>query len=127
MRELKFRAWNVSEKCWAKEFYPLFNGYDEGRGGHWMEGVQGDNDEDLMVSNKEVVICQYTGLKDRKGKEIYEGDVIAGMGFIEWIPKDARFGFNISGEMKEVEFYELTSKDISIIGNIYENPELLKG
>ena len=57
MKELKFRAWDVEGNRWVKEFYPLFNGYDKGKGGHWLEGVQGDNDEDLLVAEREVVIC----------------------------------------------------------------------
>lgn len=70
----------------------------------------------------EVTLMQFTGLFDKNGKEIYEGDVIEFMhsgkkvrALVEWIDNDA--GFN------SVQHNPL---DNEIIGNIYENPELIK-
>jgi uncharacterized phage protein (TIGR01671 family) len=134
MREIKFRAWNVEEKCWIKCFYPLFNGYDEGQGGHWLEGVQGDHDEDLMVANGEVILMQYTGLKDKNSKEIYEGDIVRATANgnrkyqIVWI--DYGLGHWWIADIKRDNLIPnkipINLNAIEVIGNIMENPELLE-
>lgn len=79
---------------------------------------------------------QYTGLKDKNGKEIYEGDLITGachakdeldIGIIEY--QDAMFVVEYKGEeISESLFNNIydCESDIEIIGNIHENPELLE-
>lgn len=92
--------------------------------------------------DKSAIFMQYTGLKDRHGVEIYEGDVLRlnnpegemffnGTAFVEW--KEWGFRFNpITYTQPENEmFYDSTmfwhdQEDYEVIGNIYENPELLE-
>ena len=73
-------------------------------------------------------VGQYTGLKDKNGKEIYEGDIISANDMLNdfIIFKDG--GFNLDGgESSENLLYQLEYYgNPEVIGNIYENPELLE-
>jgi hypothetical protein len=105
MREIKFRAWDG--KRILDDFYvSCRSGKAEVRGEVF--------DWTLM---------QYTGLKDKNGKEIYEGDVVRWSGkvyLIEWHDKVAGFVMQNNGiERPDVEF------ESEVIGNIYESPNLL--
>ena len=118
MREIKFRAWDKKNKCWFKtelEFY----------GFHlWGECTLlcPPNANDLQ--NLEVT--QFTGLKDRNGKEIYEGDILTDNIVVKWRDDWASFALDKYGWMHDHYFGEgVNAKDIEIIGNIYENPDLL--
>lgn len=120
MREIKFRAWGqFGSKMNKNEMIYDWQGTD------WIEyvGFDGDNYFEIM---------QYTGLKDKNGKEIYEGDIIeypfetlgATGGVIEW----CKGGFTIK-LLHTVSGYHQniwTNDMYEIIGNIYENKELLQ-
>ena len=119
MREIKFRVWVVEQKR-----------MDPGGDMHTFSNPH-------YLSNCYTnIFLQYTGLKDRNGKEIYEGDIISHKYFkgLSGIQKEiiapiefvkGRFGFY---EYKRDDDGYFNTEDLDInevIGNIYENAELL--
>lgn len=108
MREIKFRAWDLDNSIYRERFnITSYGRYTIGNGADY--------------SNK-IILMQYTGLKDKKGKEIYEGDIIDGYGVVNFI--GGRYVIVYDKEMKSFE--DLLGDDDEIIGNIYENPELIE-
>ena len=86
---------------------------------------------DLTEEFEGVVLMQYTGIKDKNGKEIYEGDIVSVTGsksvgvYTTCIIKDGQ-GFKIKDNKTIIMDYKEMFL-CTIIGNIYENPELLTG
>jgi len=78
-------------------------------------------------------LMQYTGLKDKNGVEIYEGDVVniidphvETWGEVVYWEHDASFGVMGSGTFRELlSSAHRSERELEVIGNIYENPELL--
>ena len=90
----------------------------------------------LVPADCTVIVRQYTGLKDKNGKEIYEGDLLLNKNCNNYYVRpvtvmfeDGSFCFNDSGCPTCDEFLGnlLLNTDFEVIGNIYENPELLEG
>lgn len=122
-REIKFRAWNKINK--ELESDPII----DGENGKMMAFSVLDAQFARHYRDDEVEIMQYTGLKDKNGKEIYEGDIIKG-----W--KDSHWHDGKDRVLKEVEWIDelggfniiqIEMRECEVIGNIYENPELLEG
>ncbi len=136
MREIKFRAWHKK----YKRMYKVMSLNMDEREGVWAHvwGRDPINNSDFLfaIQPKDIVVMQYTGIKDKSGEEIYEGDIL-----------DASYMSPLSGERiqkiykvfhKNATFYvemidthanmdrslQFVNKDAEIIGNIYDNPEL---
>lgn len=110
MREIKFRFWDNDEK----KIYLQEQLSDSELLGtlYATEIIQGKGNLEIM---------QYTGLKDKNGKEIYEGDICLLDGSKN--PKEMKYhmgGFYLDNIYGGVEAYRM-----KVIGNIYEDPELL--
>lgn len=87
---------------------------------------------ELEVLKHEYIIEQYTGLKDKNGKEIYEGDIIdCNYGFGQYVVVYRRYDASFILEddsREEIIKLVLAGKTFyEVIGNIHENPELLEG
>lgn len=131
MREIKFRAWvkNAKRMEHCIEVNPFYIG-----------------DCDRVRWNRDKVeLTQYTGLKDKNGKDIYEGDICTVSAeephsndyfttdydwkmtmYVDF--KYGAFSFReVEDEHISIYYIETQDMDIEVIGNIYESPELMKG
>jgi len=130
-REIKFRAWEENGKNMIH--------YDE----------VGDHTLNSLTEELPYILMQYTGLKDINGKEIYEGDIVQwGMNGQEMSERVAvvelfpalqfKILYYINGKTRKIEegdgyifgysnfIYRDTHKSLEVIGNIYENKDLIK-
>lgn len=102
MREIKFRIWSNRYKDWF--YYSIKN------------DLKLDNEASLDFSK----LGQFTGLLDINHKEIYEGDICKNYWEVSYSDEDGAFGFY----NKEGIFILLREKELEVIGNVWENPEL---
>lgn len=123
MREIKFRAWR-KKYCWMEEVYLFDFSVNE----VWLkhDGIE------YYLNLNEVELMQYTGLKDKNEIEIYEGDIlrvrknISEKDFPEYTGevKIHSIGYLTCGQYRILSD-ELLDVGCEVIGNIYENAELL--
>ena|SRR3990167_3753810 len=142
MRTIKFRAWDaIHTKMYLwdiPETHSLWIDF----GGHIFKpsGIR----EFISLDDKDFILMQFTGLLDKNGKEIYEGDIIRIENYktewkhgeppfdwrlfsIEWIRYTWVFTNKaINTPLSDYDTRTLEPFQIEIIGNIYENPELLR-
>ena len=133
MRPIKFRVWDKKKK----EMIPaigvgwLYGRLDGEKWSFWQD--VGKDSEECVANYKDSVLMQFTGLKDKNGKEAYEGDLVSlwheEIGEIYWDNRlslwDLRRPKDKSG-FEETDWLEGELETGEIIGNIYENPELLE-
>ena len=120
-REIKFRAWDKKNRQWI---YAALADINVGMGS-LLQAMADDRVEE---------VDRYTGLKDKNGVEIYEGDIVESVAFKDYVIfADGMFTLRRSG--KSVNISNFTTEKqyqplhwlepVEVIGNIYENPGLL--
>ena len=127
MREIKFRVWNIQDKRWDNpSILEVWN--DSGKLEPYSFVKTGKLNP-LYIPIKNYVIQQFTGLLDKNGREIYEGDIVI---------HENPYSTSVTKEQGEIIFdkgaFWLRNEsgdwyfDTSpiVIGNIFENPELCK-
>lgn len=126
MREIKFRAWDQNLKKIITErglSQMLDGGVIRIYGTYPSEKFKGN-----PFHQKDWEVMQYTGLKDSNEREIYEGDIVTSR-FTKVTTCPVYFSkgqFRVTDPRGEIPLnYLITSEGTEVIGNIYENPELL--
>lgn len=120
-REIKFRAFDKAQNKMLS--HEELDQLDKKGVVHFMDIIKPDNKDGLDV-------MQYTGLHDKNGKEIYDGDVVTLFtdSLCEVVFKRGGFGYMYYGEFQPFSnhnHFEKLMKYITVKGNIHENPELL--
>ena len=135
MREIKFRAWDKKDK----KFYRASVGDTPNI---MLHDKKGECTEWSIEPRENLELMQFTGLHDKNGKEIYEGDIVRGknlinnfddetpdMKIISWNDEEAEFEFRNMKNEGHQSGYTFCKNNLGkfyeVIGNIYENPELL--
>lgn len=135
-REIKFRAWDKKDKVMVDVAAINF-----GPSGFWSLIEDADDAELQLADSYELM--QYTGLHDKNGREIYESDILKVTGedgesyvaTVKWFGDEGYPAFDLEG-IPETWFYGANAlatifqegvETCEVIGNIFENPELLEG
>jgi uncharacterized phage protein (TIGR01671 family) len=118
MREIKFRVWDSKEAEMVLDPQATEILLRHNMGSY--------NKPNSAYKPEELIVMQYTGLKDKNGKEIYEGDVCKDseehtIGRIKSHPGY----FSFMGCVMGIDMLDQGNIKLEVIGNIYENPELL--
>jgi uncharacterized phage protein (TIGR01671 family) len=128
MHEIKFRAWDKDIGMYAVTTLQWHACNQHNAWPFYPDACRPKN----RTFGHNAILLQYTGLVDNEGREIYEGDVVRYAGidsFIFWEQESCSFRIKRSGKqtVQEVPLRKNILSQIRVIGNIYENPELLKG
>lgn len=114
-RKIKFRMWNDYDKKMI----------------HWNELLEKNLANIFTIPSYNKWLMQYTGLHDKNGKEIYEGDIVK----IKYRDEDIGkviyehngFSIDVTNMNKNYGRVSFVNNFMEVIGNIYDNPELLGG
>lgn len=131
MREIKFRAWNTKTK-------EMFSAEEMAEDqltllptGKFINVHSGSLELSVIYPIDIMIPMQYIGLKDKNSKEIFEGDILCFLNDMKYGLKEVIYSIDKGGWNFLVDSNEdwdtFDSNDYEVIGNIYENPELLKG
>ena len=122
MREILFKAKRIDNGEWVEGYVVRKHGL------YFIYSIV--NSESCRQNNYEIIpetLCQFTGLCDKNGKKIFEGDILkfrSGIYSVEWDNEHSKFLQRDGQFSRELHIWIAKSE---IVGNIHDNPELLKG
>lgn len=128
MREFKFRAWDKKYNEMIPDLICFYKDGGISHNNHFNSDISPFRG--YMWDSRNLEIMQYTGLKDKNGIEIYEGDIIKVNGNLYEVWHSG-LAFGLVDKNKDFFEYmcqlcDMNGKVYEVIGNIYENPELLR-
>ena len=124
MREIKFRCWDRFKQRWSN--YKINDGTV-----YFMDKNIGIWYGSYNKRYKDFNLMQYTELKDKNGKEIYEGDILfesSGERYYKVVFENGSFRAEFKGDFEEYSFdlIDVAAQSCEVVGNIYENSELME-
>lgn len=130
MREIKFRAWHINKHIMASVSQLHWNGsvhvsykHGEEKSGYFFGGNYVGDD----WGKDDCVIMQFTGRRDDSGIDIYDGDIVSDINLntyvVQWNDDTNKWQISNGEDFNDGDRYGST---YYIIGNIYENPDLIK-
>ena len=133
MREIEFRGKRIDNGEWVCGL-PMYRNYIKQFTKHeWIDNLDNNRVKTYQTSAdfqiEEKTLGQYTGLKDKNGTKIFEGDIVNMLNItdypmqIKWNKKWARFILYNFVDKTEMNLF---TEQCEVIGNIYDNPELVK-
>lgn len=128
MREIRFRAWDRQHSK-MHEVSSMVVGPTVTA---WIENPKypATGFQYQLVNGENADFIQFTGLHDKNGKEIWEGDIVrlpdGSFDSVCWENSQASFNFPMTFNLSEPMVSECHANGVEIIGNIYENPELIR-
>lgn len=134
-REILFRAKTANTGKWVYGYYAVSSWYEDGTTIHMIIPL-----DSMVYPGSEVwyeivdpkTVSQYTGLDDVDGNKIFEGDIIqsdSNIGDVKWNETHASFLMlmrSVTGALYYVAIDEAAAISSKVIGNIYDNPELME-
>lgn len=131
MREILVRGVSIESEEWVEGYYVCLNGKEHRIYDGYAEADCGEYYPDWETVDPGTV-GQYTGLTDKNGKRIFEGDIVEYGGGNYKVVFETREGSAYYGiamdPMETWSFcFEVPAKLMKVIGNIHDNPELLEG
>lgn len=130
--KFKFRVWDKEERAMLDVHGINFDAH-----GIWTNELIDDESDGNFIFLDDVELMQSTGLIDKNGVEIYEGDIVAlkypydkrikTKGIIVWDSYKPCFGISMIETTERYELYRMTARNyLTVIGNVHQNSELLE-